>query len=665
MPNIKKKPSVERQSPLKSLSAICLLLLLPLSVADASTKPLRVGVPKSMPPFAFFDASLRTPRGFCVDLIVMAGKLMKSPMEFYHHEETSRGGAGERMDIVSFASGKHPDPDYQLIDTGVRIQRNFFTSGHCLTVTCLKDLPGHRVVAEKGREEEMRSLGASFTLLEVQTPEEALETLNKGAADVYISPCTLTTLYLIQKRGFQNIKEVGLPIETSPLYVAVLKEKVDLLADLSLALGKILESENYSLIRKKWLGRGIEVSGWIKYIKHIMTALAGLALFLLVFAGWNFLLKRKVHQMTRELSHSEQRYRDLIESSPEMIHIISEDGTLRLTNQLASMLLGLEKADLTGKSISDLVVPEQREEMKGFIRELFERGTGEKEFLFLAGDGTRIPIEMIATTITDSGQPPSVASCFSRDIRVRKQLEEGLIRSDRLAILGQVSAGLAHEINNPLGIILGNAQELLAEPLDEKSKRENLEVIVKNTFRAGRIVNDFLSFTRQGPPVKAPLNLLDLIEESILFVHSKIKAKKLRLRKEMPYGELQVHGDESQLMQMMVNLLLNAIDALKEGGAITVRVSVPESNAKPQVLLEVEDNGPGVKPSDLKKIFDPFFTTKETGFGLGLFISSTIVEGHQGSIWAESGEGRGAVLKVLLPLLPSPARAAAFGGSHA
>ncbi len=216
-----------------------------------------------------------------------------------------------------------------------------------------------------------------------------------------------------------------------------------------------------------------------------------------------------------------------------------------------------------------------------------------------------------------------------------------------------------------MGIILGNAQELLAEPLDEKNRRENLEVIVKNTSRAGRIVNDFLSFTRQGPPVKAPLNVLDLIEESLLFVHSKIKTKKLRLRKEMPSGDLQVYGDESQLMQMMVNLLLNAIDALKEGGAITVRASVMESDAKPQVLLEVEDNGPGVKPTDLKKIFDPFFTTKETGFGLGLFISSTIVERHQGSIWAESGEGKGAVLKVLLPLLSYPAREAASGGGRA
>jgi PAS domain S-box-containing protein len=642
-----------------------LLLLLPFSADASSTQPLRVGVPKSMPPFAFLDAGLRTPRGFCVDLIIMAGKLMKSPLEFYHYDENSYPASGERLDIVSFASGKQkPNSEYQLIDTGVRIQQNFFTSGSCLTVTCLKDLPGHRVVTEKGREEEIRALASPITVIEVPTPEKALEALNTGQADVYISPCTLTTLYLIQKHGFQNIKEVGLPIETSPLYVAVLKERVDLLADLSLALGKILESENYHLLRKKWLGRGVEVSGWIQYIRHILIALGGLAFILLVFAGWNFLLKRKVQQMTRELSHSEERYRDLIESSPEMIHIISADGKLRLTNHLAKKLLALEEMDLTGKSMSDLVVPEQQEEMRGFIRDLFERGTGEKEFLFQAGDGTAIPIEMIATTLGVSGQPPTIASCFSRDIRVRKQLEEGLIRSDRLAVLGQVSAGLAHEINNPLGIILGNAQELLAEPLDENSRRENLEVIVKNTFRAGRIVNDFLSFTRQGPPVKAPLNLLDLVEESLLFVHSKIKAKKLQLRKEMVTGELQVYGDESQLMQLMVNLLLNAMEVLKEGGEITVRVAVFESDAQPQVLIEVEDNGPGVKPSDLKKIFDPFFTTKETGFGLGLFISSTIVERHQGSIWAESAEGKGAVLKVLLPLLTQPAPASASGARH-
>jgi signal transduction histidine kinase len=313
----------------------------------------------------------------------------------------------------------------------------------------------------------------------------------------------------------------------------------------------------------------------------------------------------------------------------------------------------------------DLVVPEQRAEMKGFIRSLFEREYGEGEFIFQAGDGTQVPVEMIATTISDSGQPPVMASCFSRDIRVRKRLEEGLIRSDRLAVLGQVSAGLAHEINNPLSIVLANAQDLLGEPMDEKDRRQCLDIIVKNTIRAGHIVNDLLTFTRQGPPVKAPVNLLDVIDESLLFVHSKIKAKKISVRKEFSPGGTAVYGDESQLMQLMVNLLLNSIQVLKEDGWILLRVSTRDSDHRQEVLLEVEDNGPGIRSSDLKRVFDPFYTTKETGFGLGLFISSTIAERHHGSIWAESQEGQGTTLKVLLPALSSDPEHLSAGVNHA
>jgi PAS domain S-box-containing protein len=546
------------------------------------------------------------------------------------------------------------------------VDRNLFVNGSCVTVTCVKDTPGHRVVVEKDRHQEIvSSLPPGVPIVEAASPEQALAMLDKGLAHVYISPSTLTSLYLIQKKGFQNIRLTGLPVETVSLSLAVRKDRVDLLTNLSVALGKIMDGRHYQELRKKWLGSGIEVNVWTRYIQYVLWVLAGLAAVLLVFAGWNFTLKRRVQQMTRELGYSEQKYRELIESSPEMIHIVSRDGALKLTNKIALDLLAQKEVDMAGRTVVDLVVPEQRADMKGFILTLFERGYGEGEFVFQAGDGTQIPVEIIATTITDSGQPPVMASFFSRDIRVRKRLEEGLIRSDRLAVLGQVSAGLAHEINNPLSIVLANAQDLLGEPLDEKDRRQCLDVIVKNTVRAGHIVNDLLTFTRQGPPIKAPVNLLDVIEESLLFVHSKIKAKKISVRKEIPAGGMTVYGDESQLMQLMVNLLLNSIQVLKENGWIALRVGTRDSDHRQEVLLEVEDNGPGIKASDLKRVFDPFYTTKETGFGLGLFISSTIAERHHGSIWAESREGQGTTLKVLLPSLSSDPEHPSSGGDHA
>ncbi|MBA4394316.1 MAG: hypothetical protein C0407_12265, partial [Desulfobacca sp.] len=632
-----------------------LLLLVPSSNATDEKSTIHIGVPRSMPPFAFIDNNLRAYRGFCIDLAVMAGRIMKTDVKFhsYANDDLMDALISGQIDVIACTLLKAEiESPFKLINTGIKVDRNLFVNNSSVTVTCLKDTPGHPVVVENDRRWEVQTtIPAGVPIIETTSSEKALDILNQGLGQVYLSPSTPTTLYLIQKNGLQNIKLIGMPIETVALSFAVRKDRLNLFTDLSMTLEKIEESQNFQQIKKKWLGSGIGVNVWTKYIKYVLLILACLAAGLLVFAGWNFTLKRRVQQMTRELSFSEQKYRELIESSSEMIQIISEDGKLKLTNKITIELLAQNKEDLIGKNMADLVVPEQKTAMKDFISSLFERGYGEEEFIFQSQDETQIPVEMIATTISDSGHSKGLASCFSRDIRFRKRLEEELIRSDRLAILGQISAGLAHEINNPLGIILANAQELLNEPLDEASRRQGLKTIEKNTERAGSIVNDLLTFTRQGPLVKVPVNFSDVIEESFIFVHSKIKAKRISTRKELPSEGTMVYGDEKQLVQLVVNLLLNSIQVLHINGAITIRITPRNTDQREEVLLEIEDNGPGINPLDLKRIFDPFYTTKETGFGLGLFISSTIVERHSGSIWAESPEGGGTTMRVLLPAL--------------
>lgn len=636
-----------------------LLVFLPGTFSFANNeKKIRVGIPRSMPPFAFFDPKLNAMRGFCVDLAVMAGKLMKTKMEFYGFDEDQLVGAlrNNQIDVVSCALLKpSPGSDYQLIDTGIQVERHLFANKACLTVTCLKDLTRHRVVAEKGRfPEEVDLLSPEITLVEASSPEHALEILNAGGADIYISPNSLSTMYLVQKFGFKDIKQVGIPFETGFLSLAVLKERAELLTALSLALGKILQSDHYDSLRHKWLGRQIEINLWQRYIKYILLALAGLAAILLFFAAWNIMLKRKVGQVTENLVVSERKYRELIESSPDMIHIISSDGQIQMTNRISGELLGYSEPQIIGMNMTDLVVSDQKEDMRYFMLSLFENGCGENEFTFQTGNGARIPVEMVATTLRDGGQSGRMASCFSRDIRVRKSLEEELIGSERLAIMGQMSAGLAHEINNPLGIILGHAQDLLAGAVDEKTRQESLEVIANNAVRAGRIVNGLLSFSRQGQPVKHPIELPDIIEASLLFVKPEIKHKKVSVSKELPEKSMVISGDENQLQQVFVNLLLNAIHALNEKGEIIIRVSGQKTNGGRQALIELEDNGHGIRASDIDKVFQPFYTTKEGGFGLGLFISSIIVERHGGTIRAESEEGRGTKITLSLPLSGEP-----------
>lgn len=640
----------------KAIFAIAAFFFIPVATCGAIvSEKIRVGVPMDTPPFAFFDQQLNATRGFCIDLAIMSGKVLGVSVEFYGYDEQKLFKALKegRIDVVG-CTFRPPSQqsEYQLIDTSIKTDRHLFAHNACVTVTCLKDLPHHRIVIDD--RDDNRLPVASETEIEkvsANSIEEALTVLNKGGADAYLPPNSLTACYIIQKLGFDNIKQVGMAVESVGLSLAVLKERAELLSELSLALGKIQESEHFQALTEKWFGRDITSGSWDRYFKYILMAVAGLAVFLFFFTVWNIALKRKVDRITGDLMLSEEKYRELIESSPDIIHIISDDGTIQMTNKRSNELLGREKNESPGANLMDVVRPDQKEDMRSFIGMLFENGNGENEFVYRGIGDQNIPVELVATTFYGTHQPGSVAACFARDMRVRKTLEEELIRSERLAIMGQMSAGLAHEINNPLGIISGHAQDLLGYAFDEKTLKDSLDVIADNAKRAGRIVNELLSFSRQKQPARIPVDLGDVVEASLLFVKAECKRKKITVVRDLRHKPLIILGDENQLTQVFVNFLLNAVQAVNEAGKITIHnTTMQNQNGQPMAQVEIQDNGRGIKASDVEKVFQPFYSTKETGFGLGLFISSIIVERHNGEIQVESQEGSGTAIRILLPL---------------
>jgi len=589
-----------------------------------------------------------------VDLAKLLAGNMGARVEFYPMSG-SRLIKALRDGKIDLASVVVVNPEtykgLNLIETGIKVDRKFFVNNDCLTVTCYKDLPGHTIVVERGRKLTCVKPGDNnINFLQAGSQQEALAMVDSGKAHVYISDCSLTTLYVIQKAGFKNIKEIGVPIETVPLVLAVRAENPELLTAVSVALGKTMENKSYDIIHRKWLGRNIRYDAWNDYVKYILGAMALSGFVLLSLMFWNFMLKRKVQKVTEDLRRSEQKYRDLIESSPDMIYLISPDGRVKLVNRIALQHLEYTEAEIHGFRLQDLVVPDQQGDAISFVNAVFDKGFNTREFIFQARCGKKIHVETVATTITSFDGDEAMACCFSRDLTERKRLEEDLIQSDRLAIMGQMAAGIAHEINNPLGIILSNADDLLHNELDPKSIRESLQSIERNAIRAGKIIEDLLSFTRPSPPEKVPIDIIELIEESTLFLKQKIKQKRIVLKKELPQERVIVAGDENLIQQVLINLVLNSIQATQEGGAITIRVKVKGAGADKKVVIQIEDNGTGIAEEDLVRIFDPFFTSRrENGFGLGLFTSRIIVKKHNGTLKAESKVGEGTKMTVELP----------------
>jgi PAS domain S-box-containing protein len=567
-----------------------LLLALVLCTADQgwAGKEVFVGIPRSLPPFSFIDQESGGVRGFCVDLAVLG------------------------------------------------------------------DLPGKTVAVVRGSDHlDVDINNKDITFIEVNSPLEALQLVNSGVADAYIAYSALTAHYLIQKHELQNIKRVGVATETVSLSLAVRKDNPELLKELSVAFGRILEKGDLGLFREKWLGKGLQSDPWARYVKPVAFTSGLILTGVLVLLVWNRLLKKKVNEMTNDLRVSERKYRDLIESSPEMICLITEDGTIKLANQIALKSLGLRQEEIVQLKLCELVLAEQQQRMNDFVTNVFAKGVAQEEFVFQDKDGELINVETVATIVKAEDDSMTLACCFSRDISERRRLEDELVQSERLVTMGQMAAGIAHEINNPLGIILANAQDTLNSGLDREDTLRNLHSIERSALRAGKIIDNLLSFTRPTPFSRTAVDLLQLIDQSLFILKQHLKEKRIRIKEEVPNSPLTLLGDENQIQQLLLNLFLNSIEAIEQQGTITIRAREKvDGNSEPRrIHLEVEDTGKGIPEEELPKIFDPFFTSrKKRGFGLGLYISKTIVEKHNGTIVTSSNEGQGTLTTVELPI---------------
>lgn len=228
---------------------------------------------------------------------------------------------------------------------------------------------------------------------------------------------------------------------------------------------------------------------------------------------------------------------------------------------------------------------------------------------------------------------------------------EQLRRADRLAALGELSAGIAHEIRNPLGSIKGSVEILENEIPPDHPKREFVRILKEETARLNSIIAQFLKFARPPRPSVEPTDIAALIDETLILVEKEAEQGAIDIRRNLDSSIPQIKVDQDQMRQVLLNLLLNGIQAMPEGGALQVRSFQSDG----RLVIEVEDEGTGIsKEIELDQIFDPFFTTKSQGTGLGLSISHQLIENHNGTLTAHRNRLKGLTLRVELPLESLP-----------
>lgn len=346
------------------------------------------------------------------------------------------------------------------------------------------------------------------------------------------------------------------------------------------------------------------------------------------------------------LRQSEERYRRLIAVSPYAIVVIRGDRIL-FANDQAIKLFGAVKADeILSRSVMDLFHPDYHAAIRERIHELVE-GRAQVPMLeekIITLSGRSVDAEVSAARFVDEEGPAILV--MLRDISERKRLQEQLRKTERIAELGTVASGMAHEIGTPMNVILGRAEYLMDRVGDEPIKK-GLQTIITQVERITRVMNQLLSFARRKTPERGALDLKQVVEDSLEMFHERLTRSQIQLELMLADPCPMVLADADQMSQVMINLVMNAVHAMPEGGTLRVALA-PELQ---MVRLTIADTGHGIPREVIKKIFDPFFTTKEfgKGTGLGLTVVKGIIEEHQGSIAVESQEGAGTTFTILLP----------------
>jgi PAS domain S-box-containing protein len=373
----------------------------------------------------------------------------------------------------------------------------------------------------------------------------------------------------------------------------------------------------------------------------------------------------EVKRLEQELLKRFEFEHNLIHSSIDAIVASDKDGIIIVFNQMAENLLGYSENEVVkAMSFNDLFTSVEVEELR---KELLSEEHGGKNRLFLYetyvidNTGNKIPIQLSATVMFDEGKELGMVGFF-RDLRKIRQMEQQfndqtrLLHEHKMISLGRLSASVVHELNNPLAGILNYIRLMLKVlkrgSLDQKNQEKfqrHLTLVESETHRCSKIVSNLLAFSRKSELELSEMNISELLKKCILLSQHKLMLQNVEIEVDLNPEIPMVMGDFNQTQQCVINLIFNAIDAMLDGGTLTIISSFDPNRG--MVEIRIEDTGCGIADEDLPHIFDPFYSTKTEGKGLGLGLSMVygIIDRHKGTITVDSEVGKGTVFTISLP----------------
>ena len=378
-------------------------------------------------------------------------------------------------------------------------------------------------------------------------------------------------------------------------------------------------------------------------VRH--AVIMGAILLLVGFTGFTLLFLVQSYRSTRaSLSRIKAFSDNVVENVPIGLLALDHQGKIAAFNKGAESILQLSASQVSGQEAQKILPAELLEEINNSQN---QDDVIEKEIECTTAAGKRVPLEIAASSLKDEDGVFLGNVLLFKDLTEVRALRSEVTRSQRLASVGRLAAGVAHEIRNPLSSIKGFATYFKERYPDRPQDQQTANIMIQEVDRLNRVVGQLLEFARPISVKKQKISLQALLKDSIKLIEDQASAKGISVQTQHAADMDSAWGDPDRINQILLNLYLNAIDSMENGGKLKVAISLGADGS--EIYIRISDTGCGISPQHLSKIFDPYFTTKSTGTGLGLAIAHNIAEALGGKIAVESHPKKGTTFTVALP----------------
>lgn len=403
--------------------------------------------------------------------------------------------------------------------------------------------------------------------------------------------------------------------------------------------------------RNSYLVVGVNLEGYYARLNQtrrriilnysIIMALVLLGIYVIFKLQETYIVKKTLNEMKVYTSK-------LLETMDNAVISVDNNGNIKTFNRKSEEIFGKKKEEVLNKDCEEVLNLKINGECL-LKKCLLEKKNISQEIILEEKGLKKKILDLNTSFLTDiSGEITGVVAVI-RDVTEIEDLNEEVARHKRLVALGKLSAGIAHEIRNPLSSIRGLAQFVYNSFSKTDERKEDLDTIIQEVDRLNKLVVQVLDFAKLKKPNLTRFSLNDLIRKITELFKIEIKDKQIKFNLELSPNISQIQADEDQVRQILMNVIINAIQAIPKKGEIKIKTEKIPLKEEPAIKLIIEDSGIGITEKDFNQIFDPFFSTKEKGSGLGLSIVYKLVEAHQGEIKVESKEGEGTKFIILLP----------------